>query len=123
MQYSTCSSLSAYLISSRLVLQLRDIVLGHVVPQKLTFEDLKVLPPDNLTPTLLTGNSLQLSTAGATSGSNAGQPGSGSISLVEVDLNACAPNSTIHTVRALLPIANLELPSTAAPRNVTVSRF
>jgi hypothetical protein len=36
---------------SGVVLQVRDIVLGHVVPQKLTFDDLKAMPKDKITPT------------------------------------------------------------------------
>lgn len=85
------------------------MVLVHVVPEQLTFEDLKAMPEGQETPTLLAGNALQLSLAGATSGSNA---------VVEADIDACAKNSSMHTIRALLPIANLELPESAAPRTV-----
>jgi hypothetical protein len=106
-----------------MIMQVRDIVLGHVVPQKLTFDDLKALPGDEVVPTLLKGNVLKLSSAGSTSGSNAGETGSRLVSLLKGDIDACAPNSTMHTIRALLPIANLALPPTAAPRNIAVSCF
>jgi hypothetical protein len=106
-----------------MILQVRDIVLGHVVPQKLTFDDLKTMPEDVVVPTLLKGNVLKLSSAGSTTGSNAGETGPRLVSLLKGDIDACAPNSTMHMIRALLPIANLVLPSTAAPHNITVSCF
>jgi hypothetical protein len=102
-------------------LQVRDVVLGHVVPEKLTLDDLMAMPTDEITDTLLTGNGLKLSPDGPTTGSNVGEAGAGSISLLMPDIDACAPNSTMHTIGALLPIANLELPPTAAPRTGRVS--
>lgn len=106
---------------SVLLLQVRDIVLVHIVPQRLEFADLLEIPEDESTATLLDGNSLKLSQAGAISGSNAGEVGSGSIGLEDANLDACANNSSMHTVKALLPIANFELPESAAPRTVEVS--
>jgi hypothetical protein len=104
-------------------LQVRDIVLGHAVPQKLTFDDLMAMPDDELTPTLLPGNTLKLSASGTTPSSNVGEGSSGSIALLQKDIDACTPNSTMHTIRALLPIANIALPPTAAPRTCNVSSF
>jgi hypothetical protein len=109
-----CNTSCEHVIFFVEVLQVRDIVLGHVVEQKLTLDDLMAMPKDEITPTLLPGNSLKLSTAGATTGGNAGKVDCESIVLLKGDIDACAPNSTMHTIRALLPIANLQLPPTAA---------
>ena len=91
-------------------MQVRDVVLVHVIPQLLRFDDLVALPSDELVPTLLDGQKLRPSLAGATSGSNAGKAGSGSIGLIASDLNACAPNSTIHTIKDMLLPDDFELP-------------
>jgi hypothetical protein len=109
-----CNTSCEYVINFGEVLQVRDIVLGHVVEQKLTLNDLLAMPKDEITPTLLPGNSLKLSTACATIGGNADKAGSESIVLLKEDIDACAPNSIMHTIRALLPIANLQVPPTAA---------
>ena len=77
--------------------QVRDVVLVHVIPQLLKFDDLKTMPSDEWAASLLDGQKVRPSLAGAVSGSNAGEPGSGSIGLIKSDLNACAPNSIIHT--------------------------
>ena len=97
---------------------MRDVVLVHVIPQLLKFDDLVALPSDELVPTLLDGASLRPSLAGATSGSNAGETGSGSIGLIDADQPACAPNSTLHTIKGLLLPDDFELPETAQPRDL-----
>ena len=100
---------------------MRDVVLVHVIPQLLKFDDLVALPSDELVPTLLDGASLRPSLAGATSGSNAGETGSGSIGLIDADQPACAPNSTLHTIKGLLLPDDFELPETAQPRDLNLS--
>ena len=97
-------------------MQVRDVVLVHVIPRLLKFDDLVALPSDELVETLLDGAKLRPSLAGATSGSNAGEAGSGSIGLIDEDLSACAPNSTLHTIKGLLLPDDFELPETAQPR-------
>lgn len=97
-------------------MQVRDVVLVHVIPQLLKFDDLVALPSDELVPTLLDGASLQPSLAGASSGSNAGEPGSGSIGLQNPDIDACAPDSILHTIKGLLLPDGFELPASANPR-------
>ena len=94
------------------------MVLVHVIPQQLKFADLVALPSDELVPTLLDGARLQPSLAGATSGSNAGEAGSGSIGLIDEDLAACAPNSTMHTIKGLLLPDDFELPASGEPRDL-----
>jgi hypothetical protein len=106
-----------------LILQVRDIVLGHVVPQKLKLDDLMAMPEDEVTTTLLKNYFLKLSTAGAIASSKAGESTSGIVSFLKEDINACAPNSTMHTIEAMLPIAILALPPTASPLSDTVSGF
>lgn len=65
----------------------------------------------------VSGAAIKPSLAGATSGSNAGQAGSGSIGLVDVDLDVCTESSTMHTVRALLVPDDITLPDSAEERS------
>jgi hypothetical protein len=94
-------------------------VLVHVIPQLLKFDDLVKLPSEQLIPTLLDGADLRPSLAGATSGSNAGSEGSGSIGLLATDKDACAPNSTLHTIKGLLLPDGYDLPRSAQPRDLS----
>lgn len=98
--------------------QVRDLVLTHVIQRDLRFDDLVDLPQDEAVPTLLEGTSLQPSLAGVTSGTSAGEEGSGSIGLIDADLDACIENGVMHTIKGWLVPADVTLPDSAAPRDV-----
>lgn len=100
---------------------IRDIVLVHTMERQLTFDDLLELDEEAVVPTLLSGAALKPSLDGATSGSTAGEPGLGTIGIIEADLDACADGSIMHTIKGILLPNNIVLPRTAAPRSIEVS--
>lgn len=89
--------------------EVRDAVLVHMVPARLTLKDLKGLPPGTLVPTALEGSALSLS-LGTSSSSGSGK------GLVDADIDACAKDSVIHTIDGLLVPDDLyEKLETASP--------
>jgi hypothetical protein len=96
--------------------QVRDIVFVHCMQRKLTYEDLANMDVDEEVETLLEGAVLKPSVA--PTASTLTSEGLGSIGLLESDLDACAKDSVLHTVKGLIVPAGITLPPSAAPRSL-----
>lgn len=101
--------------------ELRDIVLVHSMKGQFSFADLLQLPEDEQIPTLLNGAALQPSLSGASSDSAAGSQGSGTLGLIDRDLDACAEKSVMHTIKGTLLPTSIKLPESASPRAIDSS--
>lgn len=88
----------------------RDVVLTHCIPQKLSFQDLVALPADTSVPTLLQGTTLQPSQAET----GTVKP----VTVLQADLHVCAENAIVHTIKEFMIPVGIQIPDSAAARSL-----
>lgn len=100
-------------------LKVSEILLVHMINKKLTLEDFFDMPDGEQIETILDGEVITPSLIGATSGRKAEEQHSGSVGLIEGNLDACVENSVMHSIKDMLVPTGVTLPASAAPRAIS----
>jgi hypothetical protein len=101
-----------------LCLQIRDIVLRHVINEPLSFNDFASMPPAEEVEVLsLTNDTIQPSLVGSTEVATSLNE-TALLSITAPNITSCANSSMIHEINGLLLEDDVVLPASAAPRDV-----